>query len=63
MTSLLTDHLPLLVFQAALVAWFLALLWRERGGRRAFFLRVWGSLVAGAAAIAWLMSAGGGRRP
>ena len=31
MTALLTDHLPLLVFQAVLIAWFLALLWRDRG--------------------------------
>ena len=43
-------------------AWFLALLWRDRGGRRRFFLRVWSSLVAAAVAIAWLLSLTGGRR-
>ena len=62
MTALLTDHFPLLVFQAALIAWFLALLWRDRGARRPFFLRVWSSLVAAAVAIAWLLSLTGGRR-
>ncbi len=62
MTALLTDHLPLLVLQAALIAWFLALLWRDRGGRRRFFLRVWLSLVAAAMAVAWLLSLTGGRR-
>ncbi len=62
MTALLTDHLPLLVFQAVLIAWFLALLWRDRGGRRHFFLRVWISLVVAAVAIAWLLSLAGGRR-
>ena len=62
MTALLTDHLPLLVFQAVLIAWFLALLWRDRGGRRRFFLSVWLSLVAAAVAIAWLLSLAGGRR-
>jgi len=61
-TGLLTDHFPLLVLQAALIAWFLALLWRDRGGRRRFFLRVWSSLVAAAVAIAWLLSLTGGRR-
>lgn len=62
MTALLTDHLPLLVFQAVLIAWFLSLLWRNRGGRRSFFLRVWVSLVAAAMAITWLLSLAGGRR-
>ena len=62
MTALLTDHFPLLVFQAGLIAWFLALLWRDRGGRRLFFLRIWGSLVGAAIAIAWLLSLTGGRR-
>jgi hypothetical protein len=63
MTPLLTDHFPLLVFHAFLVALFLALLWRERGQRRRFFLAVWGSLVLVSGAIAWLLSAaGGGRR-
>ena len=63
MSPFATDHLPLLVFHALLIAWFLALLWRERGDRRPFFLRVWGGLVLASTAIAWLLSAaGGGRR-
>jgi hypothetical protein len=62
-TSLVRDHFPLLAFQAGLIAWFLALLWRERSERSAFFLRIWLSLVAGSVAVAWLMSlAGGGKR-
>ena len=62
MTPLLSDHFPLLVFQALLIAWFLALLWRERGERRPFFVRIWGGLVLGAVAVAWLLSAAGGGR-
>ena len=63
MTLLWKDHLPLLVLQAGLIAWFLALLWKEPGRRRGFFLRIWLALLGGSAAVAWLMSAAGRPRP
>ncbi len=59
MTPIWKDHFPLLVLQATLIGWFLALLWRDRGQRRRFFLRVWISLVACSVAVAWLMAAAG----
>jgi hypothetical protein len=60
--ELATDHFPLLVFHALLIAWFLALLWKERGERKGFFLRVFGGLVGASTAIAWLLAAAGGAR-
>jgi hypothetical protein len=58
--ALLEDHFPLLVVQAALISWFLALLWYERERRAAFFWKLFLSLVGGSIAIAWLLSWSGG---
>jgi hypothetical protein len=55
-TSLLTDHFPLLVLHASLVSAFLALLWRDTARERwRFFARTELLLVGGAVAVGWLM--------
>ena len=51
------DHFLLLVWMAALLSAFLALLWREDArGRRRLFVRVFVSLTGGAVVVAWLLS-------
>jgi len=56
--SLLLDHAPLMTLLAALVSAFLALLWKDDAGqRRRFFLRLLATLVGGALAAGWLLSA------
>lgn len=56
--SLFADHFPLLVLLAALLAAFLALLWKDdpREGRR-FFLEAFLGLVGGAVALGYLFEA------
>jgi hypothetical protein len=56
--SLLSDHFPLLVLLAALLAAFFALLWKDdpADGRR-FFLKVLLGLVGGAVALGFLFQA------
>jgi hypothetical protein len=54
--SIWTDHAPLLVLLATLLAAFLALLWKdEPSDRWRLFARVWLWLVGGSLAAAWLM--------
>jgi hypothetical protein len=56
--SLLTDHFVLLVWLAALLSAFLALLWRDDARARGrFFLTTFGALVAGSILAAWLLAA------
>lgn len=56
--SLLTDHFVLLVWLAALLSAFLALLWRdEPSARGTFFLRTFAALVGGSVLAAWLLAA------
>ena len=56
--SLLTDHFVLLVWLAALLSAFLALLWRDEGRSRGrFFLTVFGALVGGSILVACLLAA------
>jgi hypothetical protein len=56
--SLLRDHFLLLVWLAALLAAFLALLWREDARTRPrFFLKTFGALVGGSVLAAWALSA------
>ena len=56
--SLLTDHFVLLVWLAALLSAFLALLWREDGRARGrVFLTTFGALVGGSVLVAWLLAA------
>ena len=62
--SLLTDHFVLLVWLAALLSAFLALLWREDERTRGrFFLATFVALVGGSVLVAWALGAGGGVRP
>jgi uncharacterized membrane protein YeaQ/YmgE (transglycosylase-associated protein family) len=53
--SLVSDHFPLLVLLAGLMAVFAALLWKDdaRGGRR-FFLKAFLGLVGCAVALGFL---------
>jgi hypothetical protein len=54
--SLLKDHFLLLVWLAALLAGFLALLWREDARTRPkFFLKIFGALVGGSVLAAWAL--------
>ena len=55
---ILSDHFPLLVLLAALLAAFFALLWKDdpAEGRR-FFLKVLVGLVGTAAALGFLLEA------
>jgi hypothetical protein len=56
--SLLTDHFVLLVWLAALLSAFLALLWRDEGRARGrFFLSTFVALVGGSVLAAWLLAA------
>jgi hypothetical protein len=56
--SPLKDHFVLLVWLAALLSAFLALLWRDDArSRQAFFLKTLGALVGGSVLAAWLLSA------
>jgi hypothetical protein len=56
--SLLRDHFVLLVWLAALLSAFLALLWREDArSRPRFFLKTFAALVGGSILAAWLLSA------
>ncbi len=56
--SLLSDHFVLLVWLAALLSAFLALLWRDDArGRGRFFLATFGALVGGSVLVAWLLAA------
>jgi hypothetical protein len=56
--SLLEDHFLLLVWLAALLSAFLALLWREDPRTRpSFFLKTFGALVGGSVVVAWALSA------
>jgi hypothetical protein len=56
--SLLRDHFLLLVWLAALLSAFLALLWKdEPRARGRFFLEAFGALVAGSVLVAWLLEA------
>jgi hypothetical protein len=56
--SLLDDHFLLLVWLAALLSAFLALLWRdEPRARGGFFLRTFVALVGGSVLAAWLLAA------
>jgi hypothetical protein len=56
--SLLTDHFVLLVWLAALLSAFLALLWRDDSRARGrFFFSTFGALVAGSVLVAWLLAA------
>ncbi len=56
--SLLTDHFVLLVWLAALLSAFLALLWRDEARARGrFFLSAFGALVGGSVLVAWLLAA------
>lgn len=56
--SLLHDHFILLVWLAALMSAFLALLWRDDArSRRAFFLKTLGALVAGSVLAGWVLAA------
>jgi hypothetical protein len=56
--SSVSDHFPLLVLLAALMAAFAALLWKDdpRDGRR-FFLRAFLGLVGSAVALGFLFQA------
>lgn len=52
----MSSHLLWMVLHATLVAAFLCVLWRqERQERIRFFTKVWGILVLGGIALAWLM--------
>ncbi|MBK9064070.1 MAG: hypothetical protein IPL89_12885 [Acidobacteria bacterium] len=52
------DHFFLLVWLAALLSAFLALLWREDARTRPrFFLKTFGALVGGSVLAAWALSA------
>ncbi|MEO8053682.1 MAG: hypothetical protein ABI768_00915 [Acidobacteriota bacterium] len=52
------DHFLLLVWLAALLSAFLALLWREDARTRpGFFLKTFGALVGGSVLAAWALSA------
>lgn len=56
--SVLHDHFLLLLWLAALLSAFLALLWRdEPRARRTFFLRTFFALAGGSVLAAWLLSA------
>jgi hypothetical protein len=56
--SLLQDHFLLLVWLAALLSAFLALLWRDDArSRQVFFLKTLGALVVGSVLVAWLLAA------
>ncbi len=56
--SLLTDHSVLLVWLAALLSAFLALLWKDEPRARGhFFLRAFAALVGGSVLVAWLLAA------
>ncbi len=56
--SLLRDHFLLLVWLAALLSAFLALLWKdEPRARGRFFLEAFGALVGGSVPVAWLLAA------
>lgn len=58
--GILADHFPLLLLLAALLAAFLALLWRDAPRERlSFFVRVFLALSAGAVAAGWLLLAAG----
>jgi uncharacterized membrane protein YjjP (DUF1212 family) len=56
--TLFTDHFPLLVLLAALLAAFFALLWKDdpADGRR-FFVKALLGLVGGAVALGFLLEA------
>lgn len=52
----MSSHLLWMLVHATLVASFLAVLWREeRRERLRFFAKVWGILVLGGIALAWVM--------
>jgi uncharacterized membrane protein YeaQ/YmgE (transglycosylase-associated protein family) len=53
--SLVSDHFPLLILLAALMAAFATLLWKDdpKGGRR-FFLKAFLGLVGSAVALGFL---------
>ncbi len=56
--SLLQDHFVLLLWLAALMSAFLALLWRDDArSRRAFFLKTLGALVGGSVLAGWVLAA------
>jgi uncharacterized membrane protein YccC len=56
--SLLHDHFLLLVWLAALLSAFLALLWKdEPRARRAFFAGTFLALVGGSVLVSWLLAA------
>ncbi len=56
--SLLRDHFVLLVWLAALLSAFLALLWKDDPrARGSFFLKTFGALVGGSVLAAWLIAA------
>ncbi len=56
--SLLDDHFVLLVWLAALLSAFLALLWKdEPRARGRFFAGAFTSLVVGSVLLAWLLAA------
>jgi predicted membrane channel-forming protein YqfA (hemolysin III family) len=55
---LLTDHFLLLVWLAALLSAFLALLWRdEPRARQSFFVRTFLALTGGSVVVSWLLAA------
>ncbi|NCO69520.1 MAG: hypothetical protein GW878_03235, partial [Acidobacteria bacterium] len=50
------DHLTLMILDALLIAVFFTFLWKkERRERWLYFFKVFGALVLGAIALAWLM--------
>lgn len=50
------DHLTLMILDAFLIAVFFTFLWKkERRERWMYFFKVFGALVLGAIALAWLM--------
>lgn len=56
--SAFRDHVVLLVWLAALLSAFLALLWHDDPReRRRFFLRALGAFVGGSILAGWLLSA------
>ena len=56
------DRFLQLLFLATVLSAFFALLWRDgRRERARLFVRMWLSIVVGAAAAAWAMSFAGGR--
>jgi hypothetical protein len=49
------NHVALMAVYAALTAQFFALLWKEPGERKRFFIKTFCTLFLGGLAVAWLM--------